>query len=273
MKSIRLLTFLLFVFLVGAVHGQQYVDSTLIKAFPFKIGNIGFAIDSLEFVIGDIARGETVHHEVAIHNFGKQPISFKSGKVSKFVEMNYNPGVLSPGQSGTAIIDYEVIRELPLGITMAEIAVETNDKISPYKFIYLIGNVTDNASATAGQLIIDSVPRMIFNQYNYDFGHLAKGKSVVHTFVFTNRGSEDLIIDEINASEGCSILAPPNAIIPPGEDGAVVVKIRTMGNFGVQHRTVIVKSNDPVNPSITLGVHGTVRVQAPSKLNPDFCYE
>ena len=264
---------MLFVFIFSAAQAQKVVDSTLIKAYPFKIGNVGFAIDSLEFVVGDISRGETVHHEVAIHNFGKKPISFRSGKVSKFVEVNYNPAVLSPGQSGTAIIDFEVIRELPLGTTQAEIAIETNDKISPYKFIYLVGNVTDNASNTAGQLIFDTVPRMIFNQYNFDFGHLTKGKSIVHTFVFTNRGSEDLIINEINGSEGCSILAPPNAVIPPGEDGAVVVKIRTMGNYGVQHRTVLVKSNDPVNPSITLGIHGTVRIQAPSKLNPDFCYE
>jgi hypothetical protein len=266
--------FLIIAFFLGSLlaSGQKTVDSTLLRQYPFRIGNIGFAADSLEIFIGDIILGETVHHELGMYNFGKRTISFRSGKISKYVEMNYQPPVLNPGQRGKAIIDFEVIKELPTGLTHAEIAIDSDDEKNPYKFLYLVGNIVEDSSQFMYSVIIDSVPRMYFNEYNYDFGHLSRGKNVVHTFLFTNRGSEELVINEIS-SVGCSVIAPPRKYIGPGEDGALVVKVNTLGDFGVQHRTVTISSNDPVNPVIVLGLHGTVRQQAPSKLNPDFCYE
>lgn len=207
---------MLSVLLINMVFAQRSVDSTLIKKYPFRLGNIGFAIDSMEFIVGDLPRGETFHHEVQMYNFGENPITFRSGKMSKFVEMNYNPATLSPGQVGTALIDFEVVNEIPSGTTHTEIAIETNDSKNPYKFISLIGEVVEGSSRNTSQLIFDTVPRMIFNHYNFDFGHLTRGKNIIHTFVFTNRGSEDLIIDEIDSSTGCSVIPPSMTVIPPG---------------------------------------------------------
>lgn len=272
-KGAKLVITAIIIFVFSCTQGQRTVDSTLLKAFPFKIGNIGFATDSLEILIGDISRGETIQHRLAMCNFGKKPITFRSGKISTFVEMNYEPAALQPGQTGFAVIDVEVINEFPLGTAHIEVVVESSDKNSPFKFLYLIGDVVDDPLASQEQLIIDTVPRLVFNEYNYDFGHLNRGKNVVHTFLFTNMGSEDLVIDEINSSEGIRIVNPPETTIPPGSSGSLVVRMRTMGNFGVQHRMVSVFSNDPVNPVITLGVHGTVRQQAPPKQDPDFCYQ
>ena len=268
----KFILIILFALSFSFTQGQKVIDSTLIKQYPFKIGNIGFAIDSLEIFIGDIVRGETVHHEIEMYNFGKKPINIRSGRISKFVEMNYMPSQLPAGQAGIAIVDFEVIKELPPGLTQAEIAIETDDQLNPYKFLYLVGNIVEDSSKFVYSVIMDTVPRIYFNDYNFDFGHLTRGRNVVHTFLFTNRGSQDLVINEIR-SVGCSVIAPPQKIIPPGEDGALVVKINTQGDFGVQHRTVSISSNDPVNPTIILGLHGTVRQQAPSKLDPEFCYE
>ena len=268
----RILFLLLFTLPFCFVQGQKIIDSTIIKKYPFRIGNIGFAVDSLEVFIGDILRGETVHKEIEMYNFGKKPISFRSGKISKYVEMNYMPSLIPAGESGIAIADFEVIKELPAGMTQAEIAIESDDELNPYKFLYLVGNIVEDSSQFVYSVIIDSVPRIYFYEYNFDFGHLTRGRNVVHTFVFTNRGSEELVINEIR-SVGCTIIAPPQKVVPPGEDGALVVKINTLGDFGVQHRTVSISSNDPRNPTIVLGLHGTVRQQAPSKLNPEFCYE
>lgn len=250
----------------------QQPDSSIIKKYPFRLGSIGFAIDSLEFFVGDLKRGETFHHEIQMYNFGEEAVTFNSGKMSKFVNVNYNPGVLSAGQAGTAIIDYEVVYDLPVGPTLAEIAIETNDKKNPYKFLYLSGNVVESSSQFTDKIVFDTVPRLIFDHYNYDFGHLPRGKTVVHTFIFTNRGDQDLVIDEINSSIGCSVIPPAMTVIPPGGDGNLIVKVRMLGNFGVQHRTINIKSNDPVNPKITLSLHGSVRQNAPSLSDPDFCF-
>ena len=120
---------------------------------------------------------------------------------------------------------------------------------------------------------MDTVPRLIFSQYNYDFGYMWRGKTLMHSFNFTNMGSEELVIDEIITSDGVSVVDKPNLIIEPGGFGSVVVKVNTYGDYGVQHHTVSIASNDPRNPIITLGIHGTVKAKSPSNQNPDFCYE
>jgi len=41
----------------------------------------------------------------------------------------------------------------------------------------------------------------------------------------------------------------------------------------VAHRSVKVYTNDPVNPVIYLGIHGTVTLRSPAKKDPEFCKE
>lgn len=263
------LIFTLFIFNVNA----QKIDSTLIKSYTYKIGNIGFAVDSMEFVVGDIPIGETFEYNLGLANMGKKAITFIGGKTSKFVTLKYEPTQLQPGQKGIVQISFEVIPEFPLGSIHEEVAVQSDDEISPYKFLYLVGNIIEGKGKYGSQLVLDTVPRLIFNDYNYDFGYLWKGKILVHSFNFTNMGSKSLIIDHIDSSKGVSIIEAPEKEIPPGGYGSVVVKVNTYGDYGIQHRTINILSNDPVNPEITLGVHGTVRAKSMAERDADFCYE
>lgn len=264
-----LLILSLFLFKANA----QKIDSTLINAYPYSIGHVGFAVDSMEFVVGDIKRGESYEHALGIANLGKKPISFTGGKISKFVTLKYEPAQLNPGQEGIIQVTFEAVHELPLGGIHVEIAVESNDDESPYKFLYMVGNIIEGKGQYGSKLVLDTVPRLIFNDYNYDFGYLFKGRVLVHSFNFTNMGSKELIIDHIDSSKGVSIIKSPEKEIPPGGFGSVVVKVNTFGDYGIQHRTINIQSNDPVNPQITLGVHGTVRAKSPAERNADFCYE
>lgn len=239
--------------------------------FPVKIGNIGFAVDSLDIVIGNVYHQLKITHEIEIYNFGREAVTFRAGKSSPYLDVLYEPSTLQPGQTGKAIANFEVIEELPFGPISAEISIESDDKQNPYKFLYLVGNIIEDTTRYSKTMILDTVPRLIFDQYNYDFGHLPRGKKIVHTFVFANRGSQVLVIDGVVPSDGCEILKSPEDFVEPGGYGSLVVKISTVGDFGVQHRTVNITSNDPIHPMITLGIHGTVRQNSPQNQNPDFC--
>jgi hypothetical protein len=251
----------------------QKTENKVNDDFPLKIGNIGFAVDSLDIVIGKIIQGRKYTHEIDMYNYGRDAVTFRAGKSSPYIDVLYNPVTIEPGQTGKAIVNFEVIKELPLGPIAAEIAFESDDNQNPYKFLYLLGNIIEDTTLNSTAMIMDTVPRLIFDQYNYYFGHLSRGKKIIHTFYFANRGSQMLVIDDVIPSVGCEILKSPEEILEPGGYGSLVVKITTVGDFGVQHRTINISSNDPVHPIITLGIHGTVRQQSPQNQNPDFCYE
>jgi len=270
---LKRLLILQFLFFLSIVLLAQSAENQIENEFPLKIGNIGFATDSMEIVIGNVFHGQKIEHNIEMYNFGTKAVTFREGKSSPYLDVKYEPNVLQPEQSGNAIVHLELINDLPFGPVEAEIAIESDDKLNPYKFLYLLANIIEDTSSYQTKRIIDTVPRLIFEHYNFYFGHLSWGKKIIHTFLFANMGSQNLIIDDVIPSEGCEVLKKPEEFIEPGGYGSLVVKITTLGNFGVQHRTINITSNDPVHPTIILGIHGTVRQHSPSDQDPDFCYQ
>jgi len=58
---------------------------------------------------------------------------------------------------------------------------------------------------------------VVFDHYNYDYGHLVRGKNLYHTFVISNTGSEPLYIIEIIPPKGIKIIDVPIQPILPGK--------------------------------------------------------
>ncbi|NOY50940.1 MAG: DUF1573 domain-containing protein [Chlorobi bacterium] len=266
-----ILILLLFTSLLSA-YCQQ--DKKLVDdEFPLLIGDIAFAVDSLETVVGDLPKGEVFEFNINIKNLGDRTVSFRDGKSSNFVDLAYTPPKLSPGQRGSMNVKFNVIKELPPGRMSVELVVESDDKKSPFKFLYLIANISENPSLYEEKTVIDTVPRIVFDHYNYDFGHIKKAKTFYHAFLFTNMGSKDLVIKSIETSPGCKVVGWPNKVIPSEENGSIVVRLVFLTNYGVQHHSVTIHTNDPVNPDIILGIHGSVYRKSPPKRDPDFCIE
>jgi len=241
--------------------------------FPFVVGNIGFSVDSLETPIGDIRKGQIFKFSIKIKNLGEKTINLRNAKSSPFVDLAYSPNSLRPGQEGMLNVEFNVIKELPPGEMAVELVVESDDKLSPFKFLYLLANISEDPALYEKKTVIYTVPRIIFDHYNYDFGHMKKGKTLYHAFLFTNMGSKDLEIYEIESSPGCKLVGFPEEIVPSEENGSLIVKINFFANYGVQHHTVTIFTNDPRNPEIVLGVHGSVYQKPPQQRNPDFCIE
>lgn len=240
---------------------------------PYVIGNVGFSVDSIETLVGDIVKGEVFEYNIGIKNFGERTINFRSGKSSNLVDLTYTPEELQPGQSGIMNVKFNALLDLPYGEMSIELVVESDDKISPYKFLYLKGNISEDTQHFKNKAVIDTVPRIIFDHYNYYFGHLRRGKVFRHTFLFTNMGSRELIIKSIETSRGCKLIGKPNKYIASEENGSIVLRLKFSDNIGVQHRSITVRTNDPVNPVIILGIHGSVSQKSPTKIDPGFCVE
>lgn len=63
-------------------------------------------------------------------------------------------------------------------------------------------NVATETAATAPQKKADAVVK--FTELKYDFGKIKQGVPVTHDFVFSNVGSQPVVIESANASCGCT---------------------------------------------------------------------
>ena len=86
-------------------------------------------------------------------------------------------------------------------------------------------------------------PEMSFEEVEHDFGTIAKGTAVEHTFKFTNTGKSPLVITNASSSCGCTVPTyPKNESIAPGESREMVVKFDGSGQ-GQTTKTVNITAN------------------------------
>ena len=273
MKRALLIACLLFISVMLFAQKKELKKTRLKDGYHFLLGNIGFAVDSSDFFIGDVQSGTQLTFQLKMYNYGSEEIVFSPGKTSQLISVTYDNTILYPHVEGVANIHFNASRELPAGPVQLEVVIESNDEVSPWKFLYLNANIIKDGGIEIGHAhYIDTVPRIVFSHYNFEYGHKILNGRVRHDFMFSNMGSKELVIKKIELCNGCVLKGEPNSIVEPGESGSLVLVIKTKG-IGVAHRSVKVYSNDPVNPIIYLGIHGTVTLGSPAKKNPEFCKE
>ena len=82
---------------------------------------------------------------------------------------------------------------------------------------------------------------LTFDEKEHRYGTIKGGEIVEHTFTFKNTGTEDLKIEGVKASCGCTTPEWPKEPIAPGESGAIKVTFNSKGKGGYQHKSVTVR--------------------------------
>ena len=84
-----------------------------------------------------------------------------------------------------------------------------------------------------------------FPKEMHNFGTLQAGEIVVYTFSFTNTGTNNLWINEVDTGCGCMRADYPKEMVKPGKTGKIEVEFNSSGLFGKQMKSITVKANVP----------------------------
>jgi hypothetical protein len=134
-----------------------------------------------------------------------------------------------------------------LALTGAEHADQSTDKAKP-------AGTTGQAPAAAPA----KGPRIAVEPESFDFGRALQHKTLTKEFVLHNFGSEDLVIDRIDTTCGCTVAELEDKTIEPGESTPLRVNLETKASVGKIERTVIIQSNDPAKKSYSFKVQAEV---------------
>lgn len=108
---------------------------------------------------------------------------------------------------------------------------------------------TNPAPTTPAPNTSPTAPEIIFETDAHDFGTLQKGAPCEYEFKFKNNGKEPLIIQNAQASCGCTVPSFPKEPIMPGQGGVIKVKYDS-NRIGAFTKTVNVTSNAKNSPKI-----------------------
>jgi Protein of unknown function (DUF1573) len=76
-----------------------------------------------------------------------------------------------------------------------------------------------------------------------DFGTVKEGPEVEISFKFKNTGNKNLIIQNVTASCGCTVVEKPQQPFQPGETGSIKAKFTTDGHVGTNNKSIYVIAN------------------------------
>lgn len=113
---------------------------------------------------------------------------------------------------------------------------------------------TDMINIPAPDASAENLPVIAFEESTFDFGTIAEGEFVKHTFQFENTGDAPLVLTNVSSTCGCTVMKNwPKEPIPPGSEGEIVVEFNSENRQGVQNKTITVVANTyPAKTPITL---------------------
>lgn len=106
-----------------------------------------------------------------------------------------------------------------------------------------------------------AAPELVADHASFNFGTVAQGKKVQHTFRIKNSGDAPLQIKKLEASCGCTAVKPSTSVISPGKSADIDVTFDSASFSGKVAKTVTLTSNAGRTPSYTFTMEGIVLEQ------------
>jgi len=97
---------------------------------------------------------------------------------------------------------------------------------------------------------------IVFKYVKYDFGTIIQGSNAVCKFTFTNKADEQLLLTNVKASCGCTLVTWPQKPIKTGKKGIIKVTYDTK-NIGAFSKYITVNSS-ATNSTVYLFISGSV---------------
>ena len=105
-------------------------------------------------------------------------------------------------------------------------------------------------------------PRIRVDPESFDFGRALPGKTLRKEFTIRNFGDADLVIEGVSTTCGCTAALSAESHVRPGRSTSLRVTFETRTYSGRVERQVLVRSNDPKTPLLTVRVAATVESTA-----------
>jgi hypothetical protein len=108
-------------------------------------------------------------------------------------------------------------------------------------------------------------PRISVEPADFDFGKVVQQKTLQKEFSIRNYGTEDLVIESVSTTCGCTAALMDSKIIKPGGTTPLRVSLETRNYSGRVERKVLVRSNDTTKNMLEIKVGAEVQPAAAAK--------
>jgi hypothetical protein len=118
------------------------------------------------------------------------------------------------------------------------------------------------AGAASGRTEEQKTPRIRVEPETFDFGKALPARTLRKEFTLSNFGDAALVIENVSTTCGCTAALASDTKLAPGSSTVLRVTLETRSYSGKLERQVLVRSNDPKTPLLTVKVSAMVEAPA-----------
>ncbi len=254
---------------IGYMLGQGGGDKT-----PKAEGKLEILETDYDFGVIGL---DNVTHEFPIKNIGEGPLKIsrvatscgcttaqlqKGGETSVKFGMDHGnlpkPNMtLEPGEEAVVLVTYNPLThglKNAAGTFRRIVYIQTDNPRSEYE-------LSISMKVDPNKKIVQN-PKIEVNQSSYDFGKINRKDGIVETtFTITNSGSEELVIEDMSTSCGCTTAELSSKTLKSGESADLLVKFDPDFHKEPQgrlERTVTLFTNDPDNSEFNVDIYAEI---------------
>lgn len=244
-----------------SIYLQGYnipLPEDLISAYPHQVNDVGFRLPAVN--MGNVYTHEAKRKLIEIYNFGG--VELKLDTVApraqdEFLKLRSIPEVIAPDQRGLIEVYYNGYNRGDLGFVSDDLILDFEGKSEPVKLKILANIFEYFEPVTKDREQI--VPRLGIQDIEIDLKEIRANQSINRRVKLTNQGSELLEIRKVISNCDCVEVKIDSMQLLAGETANLEFVFDPKGRRGIDHKQIVIFSNDPINPIRTIVVKSTIK--------------
>ena len=232
-------------------------NRTINEQFPDQQGHLRIASQGVN--LGTIKTNKVIQKDVEVYNDGDKPLTFTNHVVApSHISVSYIPEKIPAKSKGIIRITYDAKKKNDYGFVSDYVEIYTDEADEFKKMISVYATLEEYFPPLTGSELVKA-PKIKFNKVEHSFGTVNQGDVVTTSFVVTNIGKNDLYIRKTKVTCSCTSSDVDKKILKPGESTNLNVTFDSAGKEGLQVKSITIFTNDPVTPTVYVGVRASVR--------------
>lgn len=220
-------------------------------------GDLGFHASTIN--MGDVFTHEPKIKHVDFFNYKSYPLILNEVRtlVPDHVQVRFIPSAVPAKSRGILEISYDGEVKDDLGFFEDFIELVLIPKEEPVISLKLIANVHEYF-APVRLSEVDSIPKLVLSESEVDLNRINSNTPISKIITLTNEGSQPLNIRKIITNCDCLVFSLEKSDLQVGEKADLVFTFNPKGRRGIDHKTLTIFSNDPLNPTRTIVIKSRV---------------
>lgn len=226
--------------------------------YSHLIGDLGFYHKTIN--LGNVFTNEPKVKYLDFFNFKNYPLIINLVKTQfpDHVQGRFQPTVIPAKSRGILELTLDGLKKNDLGYFEEEIEIflaTTEDTPIPLK---LIGNIHEHFDPVPISEL-NNIPRLTLSELEVDLNKINAHIPISKIITLTNEGTQPLNIRKVISNCECLSFSLEKSDLEVGEKGDLIFTFDPKGRKGIDHKTLTIFSNDPLNPTKTVLIKSRVQ--------------